>query len=399
MLLDRIHVKTGGWIDITKLRVGIYGATGNVGLEAIQSLQNHPFFEISHLYASERSAGKKYSDACVLDTSFFPEAVREMTVESTDMKRPPRDLDVAFFALPEAIAKEFELKHVEKLSKHMTVITTSSALRMHEKVPLIVTEVNADHVSLAEDYRKEYDSIGCSFPQCNCTAVPIVFALKPLLEDKGVGVKAVHVDSYQSVSGSGARALRTWGKERSTGEGLPQPFLGEHPVTNPEVVYDGNVRPIGAWDSKEEEKKVKEEALKILGTYKTGRIEPAAFPIDCMCNRVPTLRGHLEHIRIKPEKHCTRQEVTAIYQEFNERCRKEYGDLPSSPENTLILLDREPQTRFDVGLGKGMSIVIGGGVEIENGWIRLRALSDNLKKGAAKGSVQLMEYLHKIGFL
>ena len=297
------------------------------------------------------------------------------------------------------MAKEFELKHVARLSKHMTVVTTSSALRMHDKVPLIATEVNADHVSLAEDYRKEYDSIGCPFPQCNCTAVPIVFVLKPLLEDNRVGVKAVHVDSYQSVSGSGARALQTWSKERLRGERLPQPYLGECPEINPEVVYDGNVRPIGVRDSKEEEKKVKEETLKILGTYKTGRIEPAAFSIDCMCNRVPTLRGHLEHIRIKPARKCTEQEVTAIYQEFNERGRREYGDLPSSPEKPLILLDREPQTRFDVGLGEGMSIVIGGRVEIENGWIRLRALSDNLKRGAAKGSVQLMEYLHKIGFL
>jgi aspartate-semialdehyde dehydrogenase len=381
-----------------RLKVGIYGATGNVGLEAIQSLLNHPFLEISHLYASERSAGKKYRDACSLDTSFLPETICEMIVEPTNMERTSRDIDVAFLALPEEIAKEFELRYVEKLSKHLTVITTSSALRMHEKVPLIVTEINADHIRLAENYRKEFDSNGCPFPQCNCTAVPIVFALKPLLQDKSVGVKEVHVDSYQSVSGSGARAVRMWDKEKSKEKGLPKPFLSERPVINPEVTYEGNVRPIYEKDSKEEEKKVEEETLKILGTYENGRIVPADFQIDCMCNRVPTLRGHFEHIRIKPIKSCTRQDIISIYEEFNEKCRGSYGDLPSSPEKTLILLDREPQTRYDVGLGGGMSIVMGG-IETENGWIRLRALSDNLKKGAAKGSVQLMEYLYETGFL
>ena len=88
----------------------------------------------------------------------------------------------------------------------------------------------------------------------------------------------------------------------------------------------------------------------------------------------------------------------SIYERFNERCRELYGDLPSSPERTLVLLDRQPQTRYDVGLGGGMSIVMGG-IEVANGWIRLRALSDNLRKGAAKGSVQLMEYLRKAGHL
>jgi len=380
------------------LKVGIYGATGNVGLEAIESLINHPFLEISHLYASERSAGKKYKDACFLDTSLLPKYILEMNVEPTNMKKPPRNIDVAFFALPEEIAKEFELRYVEELSKHMTVITTSSALRMYEKIPLIVTEVNADHLRLAEDYRKELDSIGCPFPQCNCTAVPIVFALKPLLEDESIGVKEVHVDTYQSISGSGARAVRKWQKERLKEKGVPKPFMSERPVIYPELTYEGNVRPIYEKNSKEEEKKVKEETLKILGTYDNGKIIPVDFTIDCMCNRVPTLRGHFEHIRIKPKKSCTKQDIISIYEEFNEKCRKLYGDLPSSPEKTLTLLHREPQTRYDVGLGGGMSIVMGA-IEIENGWIRLRTLSDNLKKGAAKGSVQLMEYLHKKQFL
>lgn len=377
-----------------KLRVGIYGATGNVGLEAIESMLNHPFFNISHLYASERSAGKKYRDACSLDISSLPDDICEMTVELGDMKKVPQDIDIAFLALPEHVAKKYEVEYAQEFAKRLTVVTTSSAFRMHEKVPLVITEVNADHIRLAEDYKKEFDSVGCLFPQCNCTAVPIAFALKPLLEDESVGVREVHVDSYQSISGKGARAVRDWEKERSSENGLPKPFVSEVLLGTPGVTYEGNVRPIGDIDSKEEERKVKEETLKMLGSYEDGRIKPADFRIDCMCDRVPTLRGHFEHIWIKPAKPCTREDIVSIYERFNERCRELYGDLPSSPERTFVLLDRQPQTRYDVGLGGGMSIVMGG-IEVANGWIRLRALSDNLRKGAAKGSVQLMEYLSK----
>ena len=381
-----------------KLRIGIFGATGNVGLEALEALVSHPFLEISRLYASERSAGKKYRDACSLDVHFLPEDICEMIVEPTDMNRVPRDIDVAFLALPEDVAKEYELRYVPEFAKHLTVITTSSALRMHEKIPLVITEINPEHIKLAEDYRREFHSKGCPFPQCNCTAVPIAFALKPLLEDERVGLKEVHVDSYQSVSGSGAKAIGKWENQRSAEKGLPKPFLSEVPLDNPEVAYEGNVRPIGEIDSVEEETKVKQETLRVLGTYNDGRIIPADFKLDCMCNRVPTLRGHFVHIRIKPSKPCTKDKIVSIYEEFNERCRRLYGDLPSSPEKTIVLLDRQPQTRFDVGLGGGMSIVIGP-VEVKDGWIRLRALSDNLRKGAAKGSIQLLEYLYKTRFL
>ncbi|MEM2843071.1 MAG: Asd/ArgC dimerization domain-containing protein [Candidatus Bathyarchaeia archaeon] len=380
-----------------KLKVGIYGATGSVGLEAIESLINHPWFEITHLYASERSAGKKYMEACPLDTSFLPEDVAEMIVEPINMDKISKDIDVAFFALSEDIAKEYELKYAHKFAKHLTVITTSSALRMQEKVPLIITEINADeHLKLAEDYKKEFNSRGAPFPQCNCTTVPFAFALKPLLET--VGVEIAFMDSYQSISGSGAKALKKWEEERLSEKGLPKPFQYENVIEEPNVVYEGNVRPIGVKDSKDEEGKVVMEALKILGKYKNGSIIPASFIIDCMCNRVPTFRGHYEHIRVKPVKSCTREEAISIYKDFNKRCKDLYGDLPSSPKEHLIILDRQPQTRFDVTLGDGMSIVIGE-VEVKNGWIKLRALSDNLKKGAAKGSIQLMEYLYKIGFI
>lgn len=375
-----------------KLKVGIYGATGNVGFEAIESLLNHPWFEISHLYASERSAGKKYRDACSLDTSHIPKDISEMVIEITDMQ-VPSDIDIAFFALSEDIAKEYEIKYAQKFAKNLTVITTSSAWRMHEKVPLIITEINAEHMRLAEDYRKEFDARGAIFPQCNCTSVPLIMSIKPLLD--AIGIEMVFMDSYHSVSGAGIKAVKKWEEERASRE-LPKP-LSEILLENPELIYEGNIRPIEMRDSREEEEKVKRETLKILGKYENGKIKPADFFVDCMCNRVPTLRGHFEHIRVKPAKSCTEKDILSIYEEFNERCRKLYSTLPSSPESTLVLLNRQPQTRYDVGIGGGMSTVIGE-IEVENSWIRLRTLSDNLKKGAAKGSVQLMEYLYKTGF-
>ncbi|MDI6806331.1 MAG: Asd/ArgC dimerization domain-containing protein [Candidatus Aenigmarchaeota archaeon] len=372
-------------------RIGIYGATGNVGLEAIESLLNHQWFEISHLYASERSAGKRYMDACPLDVSHLPRSISEIVVEPTDMKNIPTDIDIAFFALAEDIAKEYERKYAPEFAKSLAVITTSSALRMDPRIPLIITEVNADHARLSE-----YNKIKI-FPQCNCTAVPLTMALKPL--QYTVGIEMVFMDSYQSVSGAGAGAVRNWAVERAKSElgKMPEPFpsgIGE----NPEVVYEGNVRPIGERDSRDEEKKVVEETLKMLGEYKDGKIVPADFQLDCMCNRVPTLRGHFEHIRVKPKKSCTAEDILSIYQEFNERSKELYGGLPSSPEQALVILDRQPQVRYDVSIGKGMSTVIGE-IEIKDGWIRLRALSDNLRKGAAKGSVQVMEYLLREGYI
>lgn len=378
-----------------KLKIGIYGATGNVGLEAIDSLSDHPWFEISHLYASERSTGKRYGVACPLDTSHIPKSISEMVVEPTDMERIPY-IDIAFLAFSEDIAKDYELKYASKFTKHLTIITTSSALRMHEKVPLIITEVNADHVKLAENYKSEFNSRGAPFPQCNCTAVPFSLSLKPLLDT--VGVKVAHMDSYQSVSGAGAGALKKWEEERLSERGLPKPFSYEIPLENPEVVYEGNIRPIGIRDSKDEEEKVKKETLKMLGRYKEGRIVPADFAIDCMCERSSTIRGHYEHIRVKPVKSCTAEDVESIYREFNDKCKEEYGDLPSSPEQIFVILNRQPQPRYDVGIGGGMSIVIDRIKITEDGWIKIRALADNLKKGAAKGSVQLLENLYKTGF-
>jgi aspartate-semialdehyde dehydrogenase len=276
------------------------------------------------------------------------------------------------------------------------VITTSSALRMQEKIHLIITEVNIDHLELAEDYRNENASKGAPFPQCNCTAVPPALIIKPLLDS--VGIKEVLIDSYQSISGSGAKAVGRWKEERLRETSLPKAFSYDKAIENPEITYEGNVRPIGQRNSKGEEDKVERETLKMLGEYEDGRIKPANFLIDCMCNRVPTLRGHFEHIRIKPIKSCTKEDIISIYEEFNNNCRELYGDLPSSPNKTLLILNREPQTRYDVNLGKGMSTVIGE-IEVEHGWIKIRALSDNLRKGAAKGSIQLMEYLFKVGFL
>lgn len=356
-------------------RVGIYGATGTVGLEAIESLVDHPWFEISHLYASKRSIGKKIS---------------EMDVEATDMNRIPEDIDIAFFAFDEDTAKEYELKYASKFAKYLPVITTSSVLRMHKKIPLVITEINPEHLKLAEDYKKEFNSKGFLLPQPNCTAVPLVFCLKPLLDK--VGVEEVFVDSYQSVSGAGSKALQKWSFERMETIESPRPYPFATPLENPEVVYDGNIRPVGDKDSNDEQEKVKMETNKILGRYEDGKIIPAKIVIDCMLDRSPTHTGHYEHIRIKPVRSCTKEDVVSIYEEYNERWKKSCGDLPSSPEKEFIILNRYPQPRYDVELGGGMSTVIGG-IEIENGRIKLRALSNNRKKGSAKGSVQLMEYL------
>ena len=122
------------------------------------------------------------------------------------------------------------------------------------------------------------------------------------------------------------------------------------------------------------------------------------FPIDSFCVRVPVLKGHLEAVFVEPSRDCSTSDVEQIYTEFNENSKRLYGDLPSSPEQSVVILDRAPQPRFDVGINDGMSAVIGR-LEVSNGWIKYLVLTDNLRKGAARGSVHVMEYLLREGYV
>ena len=368
-----------------KLGVGILGATGAAGLEFVRALDGHPWFEIEELYASEKNAGKTLEEACSLDTSDISEYVRNKTLRNTRDITGEQDLICS--ALPPEVAKDIE----ENCAKHTPVISTTSAFRYENDVPILITEVNAGHYKLLKQ-QKRRGWRGWIAPGPNCTTVGLAMSLHPIYKE--LGVKTVTMSSYQAVSGGGYALIQKLEEQRKSDL---KPLSVEEPIENPQVILDRNV--IGYIP--DEEAKVKKETLKILGKYTTNGIEPAKFRIDCSCVRVPTLAGHFETVFIETEKSCSEADIKQIYAEFNAECKEKFGNLPSSPRKTVVVLDRSPQPFLDAGLYGGMAVTVGrieGSDAYDNG-IKYQVLSNNTQKGAAKGIVQVAEYLRKVGIL
>jgi aspartate-semialdehyde dehydrogenase len=365
-----------------KLQVGILGATGAAGLEFVHALEDHPWFETAELWASPESAGKAFVEACKLDASGISSRVLQKTVRSLD--DVDGTLDLVCSALPSDLAREHEARY----AKHTPVVSTVSAYRHEDDVPVLILEVNADHCRLLERQRRRGWK-GWIAPGPNCTAVGLVMSVYPL--HKARGVRRVAMSSYQSVSGGGYGLVRKWKQQRSAD--LPQPLNVQEPIESPEVMFEGNV--IGHIEHEAE--KVRAETKKILGTYAGDTIASADFGLGCHCVRVPTLSSHFETVFVETERSCSPQDARAIYDEFNAQCAEEYGDLPSSPEKTIVVLDRPPQPYFDANLYGGMATTIGmveASDAYENG-IQYQVLSNNTMKGAAKGMIQVAEYLYR----
>jgi len=360
-----------------KLKVGILGATGAAGLEFVRALDNHPWFQVCELYASSRSSGNTLRNACMLNTSEISDSIADIKISSlSDINY---SLDLLCSALPSDVAREVEAN----CAKKTPVISTTSAYRYEDDVPVVITEVNASHYNLLSSQSNRGWS-GWIAPGPNCTTVGLVMSLKPLIDS--FGIKEVIMSSYQAVSGGGASLIAKWCKQKNVGPGalnVNEPFI------------EGNV--IGY--IKDEEDKVRRESKKILGSYTSSMILPAVFDIDCTCVRVPVLNGHFESVFVKTNKHCSVEDVKLAFKSFNDYCANEFGSLPSSPKETLVLLDRAPQPLFDASINGGMSAVVG---RIECGFIdnliKYEVISNNTQKGAAKGSVQFTEYLYKKGF-
>jgi aspartate-semialdehyde dehydrogenase len=199
------------------------------------------------------------------------------------------------------------------------------------------------------------------------------------------------MSSYQSVSGGGYGLVQQWKEQRQSA--VPQPLEAEEPVADPPLMFEGNV--IGHIGG--EVDKVKTETKKILGSYSGGGITPADFHLGCQCVRVPTLSGHFEAVFVETARPCSTEDARAIYEAFNAECAETYGDLHSSPKQTIVLLDRPPQPRFDANLHGGMATTIGmlEPSEAFAGGLQYQVLSNNTMKGAAKGMIQVAEYLYR----
>ncbi len=349
-----------------KLKCAILGATGVAGQQFIEALDSHPWFEISGLYASERSACKKYSEAAVWHSeNALDENIGEMVVGDVALvKKDLQKFDIIFSALPSEIAREVEgICAAEK-----PVISTTSAYRYDDDVPILIPEVNSEHAALIELQKKNRNWKGFVAPGPNCTTVGLVVSLKPIFED--FGVKTIFMTSLQAESGAGYPGV-------------------------PSMDITDNIIPFIA----KEEEKVQKETVKILGKISGNKISNANIAVSSTCTRVPVTDGHIETVFVETEKPCSVDVVKESFEKFNRDFSKKFSALPSAPKKAIILKSEEnrPQPRFDRNLENGMATIVGRlrqDTVFKNG-IKYVVLSHNTKKGAAKGEIFVAEYLLK----
>jgi aspartate-semialdehyde dehydrogenase len=357
------------------VRVGIVGATGIVGQQFVVALQRHPWFEISWLAASERSANQSYAEALRDKKSgarrwFCDEepdpAVLERPVELVGSFDPAR-VDLVFTAIESDQAREIE----PELARTTPVISTASAFRYEPDVPLIIPGINSDHAALIRHQQARRGWRGFIAPNPNCTTVGLAITLRPL--QQRFGVEAVLMTSLQSLSGAG----------RSPG------VIGLDILDNVIPYIPG------------EEEKAQKETQKILGTLEEDAIEPAPFGVSCTCTRVNVAEGHFEAVYVGLGRKVSAEEAAAAFAEF----APDYAgrDLPSAPERYLVVRDDpfRPQPRLDRTAEDGMATVVGRirpDHVLRNG-IKYALVSHNTKMGAAKGCVLAAEVLASQGYI
>jgi len=347
----------------TKIPVGILGATGVVGQRFIQMLERHPWFEVAWLAASDRSEGKSYAEAARwrLKTP-IPTAVAAMRVSPAIPDGAPR---VIFAALDAGIAAELEPRFAQA---GCAVVSNSSALRMQQDVPLVIPEVNADHIKLIDGQTWRKQSGGYVITNPNCSAIGLVLALAPL--EQRFGLETVMAVTMQAVSGAG--------------------YPG---VASLDIL--GNVIPYIA----KEEEKMEEETRKLLGQMNGTKVVPATFAMSAQCNRVAVEDGHTESVSVRLNRKAKPEEMIAAWTSF--RAEPQELELPSAPKDPVVYFgapDR-PQPRFDIDLGAGMTTSVGrlrpcGVLD----W-KFTVLSHNTIRGAAGAAVLNAELLKAKGYL
>jgi len=337
-----------------KHRVGILGATGTVGQRFVQLLENHPQFEITALAASDRSAGKPFAEACAWKLAgAMPEYVKNIMVEPI---APPLDCDFVFSSLPSNVARETE----EAFARAgFPVISNSSAYRMDADVPLLIPEINFEHLGLIEiqKRRRGFDK-GFIITNPNCAIMSFAPPLAAL--DRRFGVESVFVTMLQAISGAG------------------YPGVSAFDITE-------NVLPYIAG----EEPKVETEAQKILGNFNGETIEKADFTVSAQCFRVNVIDGHTASVRVKLKQTSTLEDVMEAMRSFPSL------KLHSSPEKFIDICDEptRPQPRLDRDAGNGMTITVGRLFPDNIFDYRFVGLSHNTVRGAAGSAILNAELL------
>jgi len=349
-----------------KREVAILGATGMVGQRFIELLQGHPWFEISVLAASQRSAGKKYKEACRwrMETR-MPDEIGDITVVNTNLKEVQQagNVDFIFSALPGSIAGPIE----EEFAVEYPVVSKASAHRMESDVPLIIPEVNPDHLQLIPVQKKKRGWNGFISTDPNCSTIQLAITLKALMK---FGVEKLIVSTMQALSGAGYPGV-------------------------PSLDIIDNVVPYISG----EEEKMESETRKILGTFYGEEVQPANITISASCHRVNVKDGHLEAVYVGLEQKPTIEEVKEAFRNFIGEPQR--LKLPTAPEKPIIVreeIDR-PQPRFDRDAGKGMSVVVGRVREDPILTVKYLCLGHNTIRGAAGAGILSAELMVKKGLL
>lgn len=345
-----------------RIEVGVLGATGMVGQQFINQLAGHPWFELTWLAASERSEGKRYAEAAPwrLETP-IPDGIAERTVEACVPGKGPK---LVFSALDASVAGELEQAFAD--AGHV-VLSNARNHRMNPVVPLLVPEVNADHLGLLRVQARQRGGKGAIVTNPNCSTVVLSMALAPL---RAFGLRACLVSTMQAVSGAGYPGV-------------------------PSLDILGNVIPFISG----EEEKIETETRKILGAFAGEAVEPHPVKVSAHTNRVPVVDGHTETVSVALDAKPSLEALRAAISEFTGEPQR--LGLPSAPPQPLVYMDEpnRPQPRFDAGRGRGMTVSVGrlrpcGVLD----W-KLVALGHNTVRGAAGASVLNAELMQAQGLL
>ncbi len=336
-----------------RIGVAVLGATGKVGQEYVEMLKGHPWFKIVEATGSSK-VGLKLGEII----PGLPSDLRSIEIKESDPSKIEADL--VFSPLPTAVARETETAFAEA---GFRVITDAAPHRMDFDVPLMIPEVNPDHLALVTDHFSKKNGGGFIVATPNCTTIGLAMTLKPL--NDAFGVKKVVMTSFQALSGAGYPGV-------------------------PSLDIEDNVIPF----IEGEEEKVPKETNKILGSYSKKGIAPSSIDVFCSCNRVAVIDGHLESVYLETKEPI--KDPHSVFENFAGEPQK--LKLPSAPDRPIIVRTEKdrPQPRLDRMAGNGMATVVG---RIRNGngnrVLQYHLLSHNTIRGAAGGAILTAELLFK----
>lgn len=356
---------------MNKMKVGVIGATGMVGQRFLTLLEDHPYFEVSVLAASARSAGKTYAEAVGDRWKMsipMPEIYRNMVVEdAADIQKVGASCTFVFCAVD---MKKEEIRALEEAyaKAEIPVVSNNSAHRWTPDVPMVIPEINAEHLEVIASQRKRLGTKkGFIAVKPNCSIQSYVPALTPLLK---FGIQEVVATTYQAISGAG-KTFREW----------------------PEMI-DNVIPYIGG-----EEEKSEQEPLRVWGHVENGEIVKATAPvITTQCIRVPVSDGHTAAVFVRFQKKPSKEEILDAWKNFSGRPQQ--WKLPHAPEQFITYFeeDNRPQAKLDRDLYGGMGVSVGRLREDTVYDYKFVGLSHNTLRGAAGGAVLIAELLYKEGY-